>query len=121
MTKTRKMIESKMIVEIENRKNMEKNYLNEYPIKNSKLADYYTLVGFINGLSWVLAAELGTVGLQEFSSEIKIKDVLANIIPHIASHDSGCPCHACITNNVLQHFINKQREEDSILEQGEEK
>jgi hypothetical protein len=120
MTKTRKFIEAKMFTEIENRKNMEVNYLNEYPIKNSQLADYYTLVGFINGLSWVLDADLGSVGLQEYSSEIKIKDVLANIVPHIASHDSGCTCHACITNDVLQDFINKQRDEDAIKQTGGE-
>jgi hypothetical protein len=121
MTKTRKFIEAKMLVEVENRKNMELNYLNQYPLKNSQLADYYTRVGFIKGLTWILDADLGTVGLQEYSSEIKIKDVLANIIPHIASHESGCKCHACIKNDVLQHFINMQNEKYSAKEQLEEK
>jgi len=120
MTKTRKFIEAKMLIEIENRKNMEVNHFAGFPLKNAQLSEYYTQVGFIQGLNWVLDSDLGTVGIQEHTSEIKIKDVLANIIPHIASHPSRCECHACITNDVLQHFIRKQIEEDLIRETWDE-
>jgi hypothetical protein len=119
MTKTRNFIESKMLTEIENRKNMEAMHFPGYPIKNSRLMEYYTLVGFINGLEWVLNASIG-VGLHENTSEIKIKDVLANIIPHIANHISECECHACITNDVLQYFIRKQYKEEEIRRTWEE-
>lgn len=120
MTKTRKFIESKMLTEIENRKQMEATHFAGYPLKNAQLAEYYSLVGFINGLMWVLEADLGTAGLHEHTSEIKIKDVLANLAPHIATHHSQCECHQCITNDVLQYFIRKQREEDLIREQWKE-
>lgn len=106
MTKTRKFIESRMLVEIENRKNMEENYLQEFPLKGAQISEYYYLNGFIDALNWILVADLG-VGLHEYTSEIKIKDVLANLVPHIASHPSECPCHQCITNDVLQYFIRE--------------
>lgn len=120
MTKTRKFIEAKMLTEIENRKNMQLTHFSGYPLKNAMLAEYYTLVGFINGLTWVLDADLGVAGLHEHTSEIKIKDVLANLTPHIASHHSQCECHQCITNDVLQYFIRRQREEDAIRETWDE-
>lgn len=106
MTKTTKLIENRLFIEIENRINMEKYYLQDLPLKDSQLAEYYTLCGFINALNWILAEDIG-YGLHEYTSEIKIKDVLANLIPHISSHPSQCPCHACITNDVLQDFIIK--------------
>jgi hypothetical protein len=110
MSKTRRFIEDKLLIEIENRRNMEENYLQEYPLHDAQIAEYHYIKGFIAGLQWILQSDMG-VGLQDYTSEIKIKDVLANLIPHIASHKSQCDCHQCITNDVLQYFIRERNKQ----------
>ena len=109
MTYTRAFIENRLIIEMANKENMSKNYLQDLPLKNSQILEWYYLEGFIAALEWMLSYNQGTSGFHEYTSELKIKDVLANIVPHISSHKTGCECHACITNDVLQNFIKNQR------------
>lgn len=109
MTNTKEFIESRLIVEIENRKNMEDNYLQDGPISTSQLKDYYHLQGFIDALKFVLIADLGKVGFHYHRTGLGIEDVLASIEPRISGHKSECTCHECITNDVLQDYIKHER------------
>lgn len=109
MTNTKEFIESKMLVMIENRKNMEDNYLQDGPISTSQLKDYYLLQGFIDGLKYVLSADLGQVGFHFYRSGIGIEDVIASILPVISGHSGECVCHECITNDVLQDYMKNER------------
>jgi hypothetical protein len=111
MNRSRKHIEDKLLEAIENRRQMENSYYMQYPLKNAQIAEYYYQNGYINALKFILAEDFG-VGLQESTSEIKIKDVIANIMPYIANHMDKCDCHQCITNDVLQYFIRKEEEEE---------
>ena len=109
MTNTKEFIEDKLLSEIKNRKNMEDNFLQNPPLTTSQLKDYYLLQGFIDALKWVLLANLGQVGFHYYKTGLGIEDVFAVILPQISGHDSGCICHPCITNDVLQDFIKHER------------
>jgi hypothetical protein len=109
MTNTREFIESRLLVEISNRKNMEDNYLQDGPISTSQLKDYYKLQGFIDALKFILNADLGKVGFHYHMTGLGIEDVLASLEPGISGHKSGCTCHECITNDVLQDYIKNER------------
>jgi len=109
MTNTKEFIETRMLMEIANRKNMEDNYLQSGPISTRQLKEYYHLQGFIDALKWVLIADLGKVGFHYHTSGLGLEDILASLEPSISGHRSGCECHPCITNDVLQDFIKNER------------
>ena len=109
MTNTKEFIESRLLVEIANRKNMEDNFLQDGPLSTSQLKDYYKLQGFVDGLKFVLNANLGQVGFHFYKTGLGIEDVLASLMPVIAGHPSQCACHECITNDVLQDYIKHER------------
>ena len=111
MTNKRHFIEERLIKKIEWRQDLEKNRLDELPLKDSQISEWHYLDGYIAALKFVLANQK-EFSMHEYTSEILIKDVLASIIPHIASHSDECQCHACITNDVLQYFIRDNREEE---------
>lgn len=117
MTSTKYFIEDQLLKAIENKKNMEMNYLDHMPLEDSQIAEWHYLDGYISALKFVLAGRLNT-NFHEYTSEILIKDVLSRIIPHIGSHSDKCSCHACITNDVLQYFIRNDPNEKWVQDEG---
>ena len=109
MTNTKEFIESRLLIEIANRKNMEDNHLQGGLISTSQLKEYYLLQGFIDALKWTLLSNRGSVGFHYYKSGLGIEDVLAVIGPEISGHKSQCQCHSCITNDVLQNFMQQER------------
>jgi hypothetical protein len=105
MTNTKKFLEDRLILSIENRKKMEEEAVRRKGTTTSFLKDYYVLQGSIETLHWALSTHLGQVGFHYYRTGLGIEDVLAVILPNISNHDSACECHECITNDVLQDFI----------------
>ena len=109
MTNTKKFLEDKLILSIENRKRLEEQSLSNKITTTQQLKDFYLLQGGIDMLHWVLSINLGQVGFHYYRSGLSVEDVLAHILPRTSSHDTHCECHECITNDVLQDFIKHGR------------
>lgn len=59
--------------------------------------------GWIDCLNWSLSNK--DWSSHSYSSDMTATDILNHIIPLIKNHESGCSCHPCVTNDVLQNYI----------------
>jgi hypothetical protein len=125
MTNTRNFLERELLNKIQYRKSIENANLIDSPMSMDQYAQWYSTQGSINTLKNILDFDLGMNGFHHHSSGLSINDVISVLAPIISSHNSECECHSCITNDVLQNFLNTERgiasfKDGSMITEGKE-